>query len=154
MPNRFKVNQIMFFTVAALTVSTLVQAEEVKKEDVPRAVVSAFEKSYPHATVKSYEREERGGKTCYEIESIDGRTKRDILYNDSSSALEIEESIEIKQLPEKVHQSFENKYSQGKILSAEKVTQGDVITYELIVQIGKRKIEMEIDPSGKVLTAK
>ncbi len=35
MLNRFKVHQIVFFTFAALIVSTLLQAEVIKKEAVP-----------------------------------------------------------------------------------------------------------------------
>ena len=92
MMNRYKVNQIMWVTFTALIISTVGQAEVIKKEAVPPAVVAAFEKSYPAATVKSYEREDRGGETCYEIESMEGTIERDILYNGSGIVLEIEES--------------------------------------------------------------
>ena len=137
-----------------LIVSALVQAEEIKKEAVPPAVVSAFEKSYPAATIKSYEREDRGGETCYEIESMEGTIERDIIYNAGGGVLEIEESLDINQLPERVRKSVEKNHSQGKILSAEKVTQGREITYELIVQSGKEKIEMEIDAYGGMISSK
>ncbi len=117
-------------------------------------MIAAFERSYPQATITSYEREDRGGKTCYEIESIEGTIERDIVYNASGSVLEIEESLDINQLPEKVRKSIENKHSKGKILSAEKVTQGGEITYELVVQSGKKKVEMEIDLYGGIISSK
>jgi uncharacterized membrane protein YkoI len=154
MINRFKVNQIMVFTFAALIVSTLVQAEEIKKEAVPPAVIASFEKSYPAATIKSYEREDRGGETCYEIESTEGTIERDIIYSAGGGVLEIEESLDVKQLPERVRKSVEKNHSQGKILSAEKVTQGKDITYELIVQSGEKKLEMEIDAYGGMISSK
>ena len=154
MINRFKINQIVCFTFAALIVSALVQAEEIKKEAVPPGVVSAFEKSYPNATIKSYEKEDRGGETCYEIESMEGTIERDILYNGSGGVLQIEESLDINQLPERVRKSVEKNQSQAKILSAEKVTQGGESTYELIVQRGKEKMEMEIDAYGGMISSK
>jgi len=154
MINRFKVHQIMFFTFAVLIVSALVQAEVIKKEAVPPAVIASFEKSYPAATIKSYEREERGGETCYEIESIEGTIERDIIYNAGGGVLEIEESLAINQIPERVRKSVEKNHSQGKIVSAEKVTQGATITYELIVQSAGKKIEMEIDPDGGIISSK
>jgi len=145
---------MVLFTFAAIIVSSLVQAEVIKKEAVPAAVIASFEKSYPAATIKSYEREDRGGETCYEIESMDGTIERDIIYNVGGDVLEIEESLEINQLPERVRKSAEKNHSQGKILSAEKVTQGGEITYELIVQSGKEKFEMEIDAYGGMISSK
>lgn len=152
--NKFKIYQIVLFIFAELIVSALVQAEAIKKEAVPPGVIAAFEESYPAATIKSYETEYRGGETCYEIESMEGTIERDILYNGSGGVMEIEESLAINQLPEKVRKSIENKHSKGKIIAAEKVTQGAEITYELIVQTGQKKIEMEIDPYGGIISSK
>ena len=154
MMQKLKINQIVFSSIAVLIVSNLVQAEVIQKEAVPPTVIAAFEKSYPAATIKSYEREERGGETCYEIESIEGTIERDIVYNMRGDAMEIEESLDVNQLPDRVRKSIENKNSKGKILSAEKVMHGAEITYELVVQSGEKKIEVEVDPYGGIISSK
>jgi len=154
MMKRLIIYQIVFSSVAVLIVSSLVQAEEIQKEAVPPAVIAAFEKSYPAATIKSYEKEERSGEICYEIESIEGTIERDIVYNKRGDAMEIEESLDVNQLPDRVRKSIENKNSKEKILSAEKVIQGAEITYELVVQRGEKKIEVVVDQYGGVISSK
>jgi hypothetical protein len=51
-----------------------------KKTPTPAAVLSAFKKAYPDAVIMSTDKELTGGKTYYEVESVDGSTRRDLLY--------------------------------------------------------------------------
>src|SRR5512140_1895314 len=87
------------FTVVMTTMlfglSTCVHSQEKKitEKDLPAAVKSAFHKSYPHATIKGLAKETENGKTYYEIESIDGKLHRDLLYTPEGDAYEIEETI-------------------------------------------------------------
>ena len=76
-----RITTAVFATIALVGFVNFTQAAapvKVAKKDVPEAVLSSFTKMYPQATVITYSREIREGKTCYELESKDGTTKRDI----------------------------------------------------------------------------
>jgi uncharacterized membrane protein YkoI len=136
---------------SGLVLPLTAQEKPLKKADVPKAVLSSFEKAYPHATAKGYSGESKDGKTVYEVESVEGKTHRDILYAADGTVLEIEEGMKVSDLPEEVRAAVKREYPNGSIASAEKLTKGESTQYEVVVKHGKKKTEMKIDPSGKVL---
>jgi hypothetical protein len=147
---------VLMYSLALVFISSLAlplsaQEKRLKKGEVPRAVLSAFEKAYPHATVKGYSSEPKDGKTAYEVESMEVKTHRDVLYAADGTVLEIEESMAVSDLPEEVRVAVKKDYPKGSIASAEKLTKGEATEYEVIVKHGKMKTEIRLDPSGKIL---
>jgi len=120
-------------------------------KDLPAAVAASFHKAYPHAKIRGASTEEENGKTYYEVESIDGMVKRDLLYAADGTCVEIEETIAAAALPNAVSKSLKQEFPRGKILKAEKVTKDQTSTYELVVQAGKDRWEVAFDPTGKVV---
>ena len=55
--------------VPLLSFSALAQDIKLKKKQVPRAVISAFESAYPQATIRGFAREKENGKVYYEVEA-------------------------------------------------------------------------------------
>jgi len=121
---------------------------------VPAAVITAFKNSYPNATIRGYAREKENGKVFYEIESREGTITRDVLFNPNGTIAEVEESLASTDLPSEVQEAFRKQYPKAVITSAEKTTVGDKVTYEISARLGKKRISMEIDTSGKVLSNK
>ncbi|MGE5498825.1 MAG: PepSY-like domain-containing protein [Syntrophothermus sp.] len=136
---------------AGLSFSSYAQA---KKKDatknVPQAVLDAFKKAYPNAVIKGSGKETEGGKTLYEIESVDGKSKRDLLYLPDGKVAEIEELITEKDLPAAVKESIKKETPKGKITKAEKITKDGNENYELIVKEGKKSTEILLNKDGKV----
>jgi hypothetical protein len=128
--------------------SSDVFAQKPTKKAVPPAIKAAFEKAYPKAVIQNIDKEKQGGKTYYEVESMDGTTRRDFLYNPDGTVYEIEEVMEVASLPEAVKAGVTKEFPKGKILTAEKVTRGDVTEYELTVKSGKKKQEVRFTPAG------
>lgn len=48
--------------VALVSFSAIAQEVKLKKRQVPRAVISAFESAYPQATIRGFAREKEKGK--------------------------------------------------------------------------------------------
>lgn len=147
---------IVLALLAALIfgVSTNASAEGKKKftkKDLPSAVVSAFEKAYPKATIEGVSKEKENNTTYYEIESIDGTTKRDLLYAADGTIAEIEESIEAKDVPEAVAKTLKSDYGKYTIEKSERVMHGSDTKYEFVVKKGKNRSEIVLDGSGKVV---
>ena len=138
--------------VSLLTFSAVAQDVKLKKKQVPRAVIAAFQSAYPQATIRGYAREKENGKVYYEVESVEGQTTRDVLYNADGTVAEIEESIAGGDLPADALEALRAKYPGAVVTKAEKITRGDITEYEAHARIGKKRVSMEFDASGKPLT--
>jgi hypothetical protein len=124
--------------------------KKIAKKGLPAPVLAAFRKAYPKATIKGASIEVEEGKTYYEIESLDGKVKRDLLYLADGTVAEIEENVAPDDLPPPVKAAVIDKYPKGNIEKSEKVTRGAVVVYDVVVKSGKTTVEMSIDPTGKV----
>src|SRR5437764_11162487 len=113
-----------------VSVSAFAQEAKIKEKDVPPAVIAAFKSAYPNATVRGYAKETEKGKTFYEIESKDGATMRDLLYNPDGTVAEIEETIAAADLPAEAQQIIKSKYPRSVVSRAGEVTEGKTNKYE------------------------
>src|SRR5215510_1144248 len=102
----------------ALLVATNASGQSDKKGKAPQAVIDAFKKQYPNATIKSVSSEKEGGKTVYEIESMDGTQRRDLMYDGNGTVLSTEELIPKAQIPKAVLDAITAKYPKASIASA------------------------------------
>lgn len=137
--------------VSLLSFSVFAQDVKLRKKQVPRAVIAAFQSAYPQATIRGFAREKENGKVYYEVESVEGQTTRDVLYNPDGTVAEIEESIAASDLPADALEALRAKYQGAVLTTAEKITRGDIIEYEAHAKIGKKSVSMEFDASGKPL---
>jgi hypothetical protein len=137
--------------MAGLSLCVTAGDKKISKKDLPAPVLSAFEKAYSKAEIKGLGMETENGKTYYEIESLDGKTKRDILYLADGTVAEIEEAVPYADLPASVKAAVAKEYPKGKIAKCEKTTRGSEVTFEMVVQEGKASHEVVIDPAGKIL---
>jgi hypothetical protein len=133
------------FTVSA-------NAQKITKKEVPSAVISAFENDYPNAKIKNFSKEERTGNTVYEIESVDGKTRRNIIYSTDGVTLDIEERIAPAKLPDSVKQAIDREYPESKVKSADRfIKVFQAIEYEVVIKQGKKTLEVVFDEKGNVL---
>lgn len=138
---------ILYFTISPNLFS---QEKKISENEVPEAVLNSFHKSYQKAEIKGTSIEKEHGKTFYEIESVDGSQKRDLLYTKNGTVAEVEESLTPQDLPAFVRSSVMKKYPKSKIKKAEKVSSGSKTSYELIVLSGEKKREVVLDSSGNI----
>jgi len=97
---------LIAMAVSLLAVAAVAQEKKITGKDVPAAVISAFKTAYPKVTIRGYAREKENGKIFYEIESREGTTTRDVLYNPDGTVAEIEESVATTDLPAEVQQAI------------------------------------------------
>ena len=148
-----------WLVVALVVVSGVVLAQGEKKEtkekkmtkaDLPAAVIAAFEKAYPNATIKGVSKETEKKVTYFEVESVDGTMNRDLLYTADGKAAEIEETVNTADLPKEIQDALKKGAGKGTVAKAEKMTRGSVISYEFQIKTGKTTKELTIDAKGKV----
>jgi hypothetical protein len=125
--------------------------KKIPKKDVPTAVMLAFQKAYPKAQIVGTSRETEDSTFYFEIESRDGKVKRDLLYKADGTVKEIEESVTNAELPAAIREAIAKEYPKGVIQKGEKTTRDNVVEYELIVKNGKDKMEVVLNETGKIV---
>lgn len=121
---------------------------KLSRGDVPAQVLAAFAKAYPSATPSRFAREEKGGKTFYEVESREGRVSRDLLFAPDGALVEVEERISPADLPSAVREAIDALGPKVTIRRAERVTRGGCVTYDVTLS-GTAKRERTFDPTGR-----
>lgn len=127
--------------------------KDLRKDQVPKPVVEAFEKAYPNAKKVEFEEETFEGKTVYEVEYKENRKEYDLLYDADGTLLRKEEEIDVQTLPEPIRQAVTKAYPKAKIKEAEKLMKpdGTVTGYEVEIKEGRKEFELELDTDGQIL---
>lgn len=146
---------IIFFTFLIYSLiinvnNSYAQHKKYTEKDMPDAVISSFQKNFPDAQVLGYDKEAENGTTTYEVECISG-DRKDIQFEKDGTVVEIEEEMNVSDLPDKVVTSLNNTYNTPDILKAEKVTKGNDTLYEVVVKYKKKKHEIRLDKEGTIV---
>jgi len=140
---------------ASLTILSQANAgeKELSKSKVPKAVLEAFEKSYPNAKEMKFENEMFEGKAAYEVEYKDNGKEYEAMYSTDGVLLQKEEEIDVNTLPADVTNAIKKTHPEAKIEEAEKLMKpdGTLTGYEVDIKEGKKKLELEVDAAGKIL---
>ena len=132
--------------------SSFAQEKKISQRELPAAVRTAFEKTYPHAKIQGASEEVEKGKKLYEIESTDGTVRRNLLLEADGTIVEIEEEIAVSELPATVKATIQKKYPSDKIEMVEKITRGSTEEYELLLLAGKTTREVVVGSDGVIRT--
>jgi hypothetical protein len=119
--------------------------------EAPQAVKAAFQKAYPKGEITRVSTETRDSSVYYEIESVEGKIQRSILYHPDGAVYEVEQVIPTGTLPKSVRSGISAKYPKLEITRAESMTRGTATEYEVRLETGKEKLEVVFDNSGKIL---
>ena len=149
---------ILVTALALLLANVLVVSswadEGEKKSDAgiqpPEAVLTAFHKAYPSATINNASHESKDGQTYIEIESMDGNQRRDLLYLIDGTLYEIEEAVKVSDLPKEIVATLSAKFPQGKMQKAERITRGGIVQYEVFLESGEDNLEVLLDSQGVI----
>ncbi|MGZ4980959.1 MAG: PepSY domain-containing protein [Methylobacter sp.] len=127
--------------------------KELNKDQVPKAVIDAFEKDYPNAKPSEFEEETFEGKTAYEVEYKENGKEYALLYGDDGTLLQKEEEINSKSIPKPVAQAVKKAHPKAKIKEVEKLMKpdGTLTGYEVEIKTGRKEVELELDTNGKIL---
>ena len=130
--------------------------KELSKNQVPKAVIAAFEKAFPKAKDVEFEQEMFQGKAAYEVEYKKNGKELEFSYGADGTLLQKEEEIDVKALPTPVVQAIMKAHPKATIEEAEKVMKpdGTVTGYEADIKVAGKEIELELDVRGNILKAK
>lgn len=117
--------------LAAMFGATFANAQKISDKEVPTAVKSALQKSYPNAKEIKWEKE----KAHYEAGFEADETEYSLLIDASGKVIETEIEIKLNDLPAKAKDYVSKNYAGYKIKEAAKITDSKgVVTYEAEVK--------------------
>lgn len=140
--------RILAFIVALTTVSFA----QAPAATLPPAVKTAFEKTYPGATIASATQERDGSRTAFRVDGTQNGKRRSVLYDGSGGVIEVAEQVDEKELPQPVAAAMHS-HPRAIYVSGLKVTRGGNVEYRLTVR-GSRKTAMVAKPDGTVVSFK
>lgn len=123
--------------------------DEAEADTLPEAVESAFRASYPDARVLTASSEMENGEQVYEIESMDGSQRRDLVYHADGTVAALEEIVDASTLPALVRAAAE---AAGRIVQAERVVEGSREFFEIVVERDGARTTLELDTDGRPAT--
>jgi hypothetical protein len=136
------------FAILSGATSVLAQEQKISCTAVPPAVLKAFEKAFPKATIKGCAKEVEKGKTSYEISSTEGGTRRDVLFYADGRLVVVEEAIPFGSVPQSVQQAVHKRYPGGEIMLAEKLMRDATVLYEFRIKHRGKFVEIAFDTDG------
>jgi uncharacterized membrane protein YkoI len=147
------------WVIAAMAASWIVfgqaNAEEkvLHKSQVPKAVLEAFEKAYPHMKDVEFEKEMFNGQAAYELEYKTNNVEHEVLYSADGTLFQKEEEIEGETLPAPVKDAIRKAYPKAEIKEVEKVMKPDdtLTGYEVEIVTAGKEIELELNTQGRIL---
>lgn len=141
--------------VALAVTSGRAEDEKVSLDKLPKAVVDAVKAKFPKAELKQAEKETEDGKTKYEVtvKTADGTIDVDVTADGTITGYEKE--IALKDLPKAVADAVAAKHPKGTAKGAEVVYsvkdgKDTLAYYEVTVDVGGTKHEVEVLPNGKL----
>ncbi|HEV8717447.1 MAG TPA: hypothetical protein VGX03_32080 [Candidatus Binatia bacterium] len=137
--------------VLVLSAAAVAQEQQINCKDAPAVVLAAFRDAYPKANIKGCSKETNKGQTAYEIESVEGKTSRDVTYSAGGKLISVEETLDTSDWPPGVKAALDRKFPSAEVLRAEKVTKGNVIGYEFWIKYKGKQTEIIFDADGNEL---
>ena len=145
-------NLAVILGASLIVVTAAAQEKRIQKADLPTAVQKAMESETAGSTIRGYSSEVEEGQQEYEVETVKNGHSRDISFAPDGQVLEVEEQVELANLPSRVRDALHAKAGSGNITKVESITkQGKLVAYEAKVQKAGKKHEIQVGPDGEPL---
>jgi uncharacterized membrane protein YkoI len=147
---RLKLTFLVLFAATVCAAGTLAADKPIRFDDMPAVVQQAMLKEAKGAKIKNTLVEVEDGKTFYEAETVLNDRTRDFLVDEKGNVAEVEEEIDLENVPAPVKAAVEKAASGGgKITKLEEVKKGGKVTgYEATVVKNGKKKSLELNPDG------
>jgi len=145
---------LIAFALLVTAASALVaQERKIARRNLPAAVARTAATESQGAKIRGYSQEQEHGQTFYEVEMTVKGHHRDVLIDSSGTVVEVEEQVQLVDVPAAVRDSLRAAAGKGKVTGVESITKGGrIVAYEATVTTKGKRSEVSVDPDGKRIT--
>lgn len=148
------VRKVAFLNACCILFGAASYAAEkpVSRAELPPAVQKTIDEQSKGAAIKRFVKDNEDGQLEYEAEMIvDGHSK-DISVAPDGRLIEIEEQVDVGNLPPDVRSGLAAKAGRGTITKIESIKKrGTIVAYEAQVMTAGRHSEIQVGPNGQGL---
>lgn len=123
--------------------------KEIATSALPAPIQAAVAASYAGASIVEASTEVEDGVSRYEVGIKLAERSLDLAYAADGTQLEEEENVTLTSTPAPVQATVAT-YTGWSVKRVERATAGGVTTYEVLMLQGKKRMELMVDPAGKV----
>jgi uncharacterized membrane protein YkoI len=126
--------------------------KQLKRSDLPAAVQATADEQSKGAKILGYASEMEQGKLQYEVQLMVNGHSRDVTIAPDGGVLEVEEQVDLNELPAAVREGLKKKADARTITKVESLTKhGSLVAYEAQVKKGNKTSEVQVGPAGETL---
>jgi uncharacterized membrane protein YkoI len=126
--------------------------KKIERSALPPAVEKKVTEITQDATIRGFELESENGTTLYEAKFLVNGHKKNVLMDESGAIVEVEEEVNIADLPAAVREGLQAKAGTGTLAKVEAIRKHDkLVAYEAKVMTDGKKSEVQVGPDGKPL---
>ena len=140
--------KILKMSLLFLFASFAVQAQDLRMEEVPANLISAFEKEFTNAKDVEWEKDMENYNVEFEIDRMD----YDVCYTPSGKEVKRKVELLASQLPGAVQTTIKSKYPNLEADEVEMIRTGNEVMYKIELESFTKEIEITVDKNGKVLS--
>jgi len=139
----------IIFAITSLCLgATATYAQKITTDKVPAGVQANFKKQFAQAAKVQWEMEDADYEVNFKNNGVESSAK----YNKDGNWLAIEQEIKKAELPAAVLQTVSKEFPKAELDEIEKVTYpNNKIAYEMEVEQGKQKFEVQFSTDGQLL---
>lgn len=127
-------------------VGSLVNAQEISRNQVPSVVVNEFQKRFPKAVDVDWETE----NGVYEVEFEVNRLDHQVWFDKEGHILKQKEEIRTKSLPASIRSAVRQRHGGYRIAEVDKLTRHDTTVYKLEIRsLFRDDVDIFIGEDGK-----
>ena len=119
-------------------------------DQVPAAVQAAVKAYATEAEITGIEDSDADGTKVIEFDIKKAGKSFEVAFLKDGKLFSTEEVVAMSDLPVAVQKAIAKKCKKGTIGKPEKVTQGDKISYEVVIEKKGKKTEFTFSPDGKI----
>lgn len=136
--------------IAALSIFSFSQAQDVPQSQVPSVILNAFTSQFPKATDVEWEM----SGSLYQVEfEIGWNVDHEVWYNDSGKIVKHKEDISKKELPKVVRNTIKTDFRGYTIDDLERITENGKVVYKMeLNSLIHQDWDIVIDADGKVIS--
>jgi hypothetical protein len=125
----------------------------VKLVDMPKAVQETIHQQSQGARIVGTKTEQEDGKMLYELESVVGDHRRDLLIDPTGKVVEIEVEVALTATPPAVRAGIEKNAGSDEIVKIESMARTDekVYAYDVRVRAGAKKRSFRVALDGTLV---
>jgi len=152
--NRTHGKLAFIWTAILFSASSVVRADDVPVDKLPKAVVDSLKKQFPGCEITKALSETEDNKLVYEVSLKHKGSNYDIIVTPEGKLNVVEKAIEVKDLPKPVMEALRKKYPSAKIDLAEELSDGNgkITSYEVHLMAEGKKLAIEFSPDGKIVS--